>query len=40
MASAPVSQAQSDSKTYCTRFSYLYRLYVQNATGRRVDVEA
>jgi hypothetical protein len=40
MASAPVAQAQSDSKPYCTQLSELYRRYVQNATGRRIDVEA
>jgi hypothetical protein len=40
MASVPVAQAQNDSKPYCTQLSELYRRYVQNATGRRVDVEA
>lgn len=40
LASAPVAQAQSDDKTYCAQLSELYRRYVQNATGRRVDVEA
>lgn len=40
VASAPLAQAQSDDKTYCAQLSDLYRRYVQNATGRRVDVEA
>jgi len=40
LASAPLAQAQSDDKAYCARLSELYRRYVQNATGRRVDVEA
>jgi hypothetical protein len=40
LASAPLAQAQSDDTTYCTQLSQLYRRYVQNATGRRVDVEA
>ncbi|WP_147150256.1 hypothetical protein [Reyranella soli] len=38
--SAPLAQAQSDDKAYCAQLSELYRKYVQNATGRRVDVEA
>ena len=40
LASAPLAQAQSDDDTYCAQLSALYRRYVQNATGRRVDVEA
>ena len=40
LASAPLAQAQSDDTAYCTQLSQLYRRYVQNATGRRVDVEA
>jgi hypothetical protein len=40
LASAPLAQAQSDDDTYCTQLSQLYRRYVQNATGRRIDVEA
>lgn len=40
LASAPLAQAQSDDKAYCAQLSDLYRRYVQNATGRRVDVEA
>jgi hypothetical protein len=40
LASAPLAQAQSDDKAYCAQLSELYRRYVQNATGRRVDVEA
>lgn len=39
-ASAPLAQAQSDDKAYCTELSQLYRRYVQPATGRRIDVEA
>ena len=40
LALAPLAQAQSDDKAYCAQLSDLYRRYVQNATGRRVDVEA
>ncbi len=40
LASVPFAQAQSDEQAYCTQLSQLYRRYVQNATGRRVDVEA
>jgi hypothetical protein len=40
MALAPLAHAQSDGKPYCAQLSDLYRRYVQNATGRRVDVEA
>ena len=40
LASAPPAQAQGDDNTYCAQLSALYRRYVQNATGRRVDVEA
>ena len=40
MALAPLAQAQSDGKSYCAQLSDLYRRFVQNATGRRVDVEA
>jgi hypothetical protein len=40
LASAPLARAQSDDKAYCAQLSELYRRYVQNATGRRVDVEA
>jgi hypothetical protein len=40
LASAPLAQAQSDDTAYCTQLSQLYRRYVQNATGRRIDVEA
>ena len=40
VAAAPLAQAQSDENAYCTQLSQLYRRYVQNATGRRVDVEA
>ena len=40
MASTPLAQAQGDGKAYCAQLSELYRRYVQNATGRRVDVEA
>jgi hypothetical protein len=40
LTSAPLARAQGDDKAYCTQLSELYRRYVQNATGRRVDVEA
>jgi hypothetical protein len=40
LVSAPLAWAQSDDKAYCAQLSELYRRYVQNATGRRVDVEA
>lgn len=40
LASAPLAQAQSDEQAYCTQLSQLYRRYVQNAAGRRIDVEA
>ncbi len=40
VAAAPLAQAQSDDRAYCAQLSDLYRRYVQNATGRRVDVEA
>jgi hypothetical protein len=40
LVSAPLDQAQGDDNAYCTQLSQLYRRYVQNATGRRVDVEA
>lgn len=32
--------AQSDEQAYCAQLSDLYRRYVQNAPGRRGDVEA
>ena len=34
------ARAQSDDKAYCAQLSDLYRRYVQNAPGRRGDVEA
>ena len=37
---APHAEAQGDDKAYCAELSQLYRKYVQNATGRRIDVEA
>ena len=40
LASVPLAQAQGDDNAYCAQLSALYRRYVQNATGRRVDVEA
>ena len=40
VASAPLAHAQSDDKAYCAQLSEFYRRYVQNATARRVDVEA
>lgn len=36
----PTADAQGDDKAYCAELSALYRRYVQNAQGRRVDVEA
>lgn len=40
VTAAPLAQAQGDDRAYCAQLSDLYRRYVQNATGRRVDVEA
>lgn len=40
VSAASLAQAQGDDRTYCAQLSDLYRRYVQNATGRRVDVEA
>ena len=40
MTAVPLAQAQGDDRAYCAQLSDLYRRYVQNATGRRVDVEA
>jgi hypothetical protein len=34
------ARAQSDDQAYCAQLSDLYRRYVQNAPGRRGDVEA
>jgi hypothetical protein len=34
------ANAQADDKAYCAQLSAFHRRYVQNATGRRVDVEA
>jgi len=34
------AHAQSDDQAYCAQLSDLYRRYVQNAPGRRGDVEA
>ena len=34
------ANAQADDKAYCAQLSAFYRRYVQNASGRRVDVEA
>ena len=32
--------AQGDDKAYCAQLAAMYRRYVQNGPGRRVDVEA
>jgi hypothetical protein len=40
LASVPIAPVRSDDKAYCAQLSDLYRRYIQNATGRRVDVEA
>ena len=42
LLSAPsaTTHAQSDDKAYCSELSSLYRRYVQNAQGRKIDVEA
>ena len=40
LAPASSAVAQADDKAYCAQLSAFYRRYVQNATGRRVDVEA
>ena len=37
---APLAHAQGDDKAYCTQLSDYYRRYVQNANGRKIDVEA
>jgi len=34
------ANAQADDKAYCAQLSASYRRYVQNASGRRIDVEA
>lgn len=34
------TDAQGNDQAYCTELSALYRKYVQNAQGRKVDVEA
>lgn len=36
----PSSAAPENDKAYCDELSALYRRYVQNAPGRRFDVEA
>lgn len=42
LLSAPsaTTRAQGDDKAYCSELSSLYRRYVQNAQGRKIDVEA
>ena len=40
LAPSTATVAQSDDKAYCAELSSLYRRYVQNAQGRKVDVEA
>jgi hypothetical protein len=40
VTAAPLAQAQGDDKAYCAQLSELYRRYVQNAIGRKIDVEA
>lgn len=40
VTAAPFTQAQGDDKAYCAELSALYRRYVQNAIGRKIDVEA
>lgn len=32
--------AQADDKTYCAQLAAYYRRYVQNANGRKIDVDA
>ncbi|TAJ83490.1 hypothetical protein [Reyranella sp.] len=36
----PSSAAPDNDRAYCAELSALYRRYVQNAPGRRFDVEA
>ena len=40
LAPSTSADAQADDNAYCAQLSAFYRRYVQNATGRRVDVEA
>ena len=40
LAVSSATLALDDDKAYCTELSALYRKYVQNAPGRRYDVEA
>jgi hypothetical protein len=40
VTAAPFAEAQGDDKAYCAELSALYRRYVQNAIGRKIDVEA
>lgn len=40
LAPSTTTHAQGNDKAYCTELSALFRKYVQNAQGRKVDVEA
>lgn len=40
LAPSTTTHAQGHDQAYCTELSGLYRKYVQNAQGRKVDVEA
>ena len=40
LAPSTTTEAQGDDKAYCTELSVIFRKYVQNAQGRKVDVEA
>jgi hypothetical protein len=40
LAPSTATNAQGNDKAYCTELSALYRKYVQNAQGRKIDVEA
>jgi hypothetical protein len=40
LAPSTAPDAQGNDQAYCTELSALYRKYVQNAQGRKVDVEA
>lgn len=40
LALPTATHAQGNDKAYCAQLIDLYRRYVQNAGGRRIDVEA
>jgi len=40
LAPSTAAEAQGSDKAYCTELSAIFRKYVQNAQGRKVDVEA